>query len=564
MRSLRLPAALAALVIVASACSGEGGESGGSEGYPRDETLYTTGTAWGPPVNWNPIMRGQYAVGTFGLAYEPLFHYDPEANEYVPWLAEGDEWPDEDTHVITLRDGMTWTDGEPIVAQDVVTTIELGQMDISYSNIWNFVEGVEATGDLEVTVNFSDSRPQEWMNWAYSTPIVPDHIWADKDQAGLSDDPNADPVGSGPYLYETHADDRMVWKRNDDWWGAEALGLEMQPTYIVDIVNASNEVTMNMISNNEVDLSNNFLPGIDQMIDGQAITSYYDGPPYMQSANTAWLVLNHEQEPMGDAEFRKALAHSIDMETIIDGPYSNLVEGANPTGLLPQWDDYIDHELVAEEGYSYNPDEAVSLLEDAGYTDQNGDGFVDTPDGDPISLTLQVPSGWTDWMEAARVIAENAQEVGINVEADFPDFDLLVNNRNEGDFDMLVNNERQLSNTPWTYYDYLFQLPIRDQQTTVNFGRYENEEAWSLVEELAAVPADDVAGAAEITSQIQEIQMEELPAIPLWYNGLWSQQTNSTWTNWPSEQGTAGYATMWDGWFELGAIRTLAEIELAE
>ncbi|WP_026116730.1 ABC transporter substrate-binding protein [Nocardiopsis valliformis] len=564
MRSLRLPAALAALVMVASACSGEGGEGGGSEGYPRAETLYTTGTAWGPPVNWNPVMRGQYAVGTFGLAYEPLFHYDPEANEYVPWLAEGDEWPDEDTHVITLRDGMSWTDGEPIVAQDVVTTIELGQMDISYSNIWNFIESVEATGDLEVTVNFSDSRPQEWMNWAYSTPIVPDHIWADKDQAGLSDDPNSDPVGSGPYLYETHADDRMVWKRNDDWWGTEALGLEMQPTYIVDIVNASNEVTMNMISNNEVDLSNNFLPGIDQMIDGQAITSFYDEPPYMQSANTAWLVLNHEQEPMGDAEFRKALAHSIDMETIIDGPYSNLVEGANPTGLLPQWDDYIDHELVSENGYSYNPDEAVALLEEAGYTDQDGDGFVDTPDGEPISLTLQVPSGWTDWMEAARVIAENAQEVGINVEADFPDFDLLVNNRNDGDFDMLVNNERQLSNTPWTYYDYLFQLPLRDQQTTVNFGRYENEEAWALVEELAAVPADDVAAAAEVTSQIQEIQLAELPAIPLWYNGLWSQQTNSTWTNWPSEQGTAGYATMWDGWFELGAIRTLAEIELAE
>ena len=563
MRTLRLPAALAAVAIIATACSDEGG-SADSGGYPRDETLYTTGTAWGPPVNWNPIMRGQYAIGTFGLAYEPLFQFDAEANEYVHWLAESDEWPEEDTHVITLRDGMTWTDGEAIDAQDVVTTIELGQMDVSYSNIWNFIEGVEATGDLEVTVTFSERRPQEWMNWAYSHPIVPDHIWADKSQEELTDDANSDPVGSGPYVYEAHADDRMVWKRNDDWWGTETLDMEMKPTYIVDIVNASNEVTMNMISNNEVDLSNNFLPGIDQVIDGQSVTSYYDGPPYMQSANTAWLVVNHDHPALGDVDFRQALARAIDIDQIIDGPYSNLVEAASPTGLLPQWDDYIDHGLVEEEGYAYNPDEAVALLEDAGYVDENGDGYIETPDGEPISLTLEVPSGWTDWMEAASVIAENAQEVGIDIEATYPDFDLLVDNRNSGEFDLLINNERQLSNTPWTYYDYVFQLPIREQQTTVNFGRYENEEAWGLVEQLAAVPADDVAAAAEITSQIQEIQLAELPAIPLWYNGLWSQQTNSVWTNWPSESGDPGYATMWDGWFELGAIRTLAQIELAE
>ena len=64
MRSLRLPAALAALALAVTACSGGGGGNGeGSGEYPRNETLYTTGTAWGPPVNWNPLMPGQFAVG---------------------------------------------------------------------------------------------------------------------------------------------------------------------------------------------------------------------------------------------------------------------------------------------------------------------------------------------------------------------------------------------------------------------------------------------------------------------------------------------------------------------
>ena len=567
MKSLRLPAALAALVMVASACSGEGGEGGGSEGYPRNETLYTTGTAWGPPVNWNPIMEGNYAVGTVGLVYEPLFLYDPNENDYTPWLAESDEWTDESTHVITLRDGVEWTDGEPLVAQDVVTTLELGHFDIHYSNVWNYVESVEATGDLEVTVTFSDPRPQEWLNWISARAIVPDHIWADKSETQVNDDPNSDPVGTGSYVYENHADDRMVWKRNDDWWGTEALGLEMKPTYIVDIVNDSNDVTMNMLNNHEVDLSNNFLPGIDQVINNDNnITSYFAGPPYMQAANTAWLIPNHEHPALGDPEFRRALAHAINIDQIIEGPYTNLVEAADPTGLLPQWEEYIDHELVADEGYSFDASEAVAILEEAGYLDDDGDGFVETPDGEEISLSLEVPSGWSDWMESANVIADNAQEVGINVEPAFPEHQLLIENFRNAEFDLMINNDRGLSNTPWTYYDFIFQLPINEQQTTANYARYENEEAWSLTQELAAVPADDIDGATEITSELQGIFLEDLPIIPLWYNGMWSQASNNVWTNWPSEDADSpdNFATMWNNMWQMGAIYTLAEIELAE
>src|SRR5699024_1930177 len=93
-------------------------------------------------------------------------------------------------------------------------------------------------------------------------------------------------------------------------------------------------------------------------------------------------------------------------------------------------DHYSHHELVAEEGFSSDPDEAVAILEEADYLDEDGDGYVETPDGDEISLTLEVPSGWTDWMESSRVIAENAQEVGINIEAQFPDEQLLTEQRN--------------------------------------------------------------------------------------------------------------------------------------
>lgn len=51
--------------------------------YPREKTLYTSGTQWGPPSNWNPLQTGTNAMGTIGLCYETLFLYDPLKDEYV-------------------------------------------------------------------------------------------------------------------------------------------------------------------------------------------------------------------------------------------------------------------------------------------------------------------------------------------------------------------------------------------------------------------------------------------------------------------------------------------------
>lgn len=555
---------LSAAVLVTAACSTD---SGGAGSYPRDETLYTTGTQWGPPSNWNPIMNWTYATGTVGYAYEPLFLHEPRSGESTPWLASSGEWTGEDTYEVELREGITWSDGESLTAEDVVFTVELGQIDsVPYSNLWEWLDNVEATNDTTVEFSFSEPRRQEWENWLYMNPIVPEHIWSEYSDEEITSTPNEDPVGTGPYTYEEHTDERMVWTKNEDWWATEHLDLDVAPEHIVDVVTTSNENALTMLSQNKIDMSNNFLPGIDQTLDNnESVSSFYAEPPYMLPANTAWLNMNMERAPLDDTAFRRALAHTVDTEQIVEGPYSNLVEGADPTGLLPAWEEYIDKELVEEKGFSHDPDKAESILEDAGYTDTDGDSFVEGPDGEAIELTLAVPSGWTDWMEASRIISKGAQNAGIDLTTETPDQAALQDSRETGDFDMIINNERQISNTPWTYYDYLFRLPVQERQTTVNFGRYENEEAWELTEELARVPVGDDERMREITSQLQEIQLTELPAIPLWYNGLWSQVSESTWTNWPSADDNTPdhFPTTFRGYHQMGAILTLTEIEPA-
>ena len=535
--------------------------------YERSETLYTSGTMWGPPANWNPFMSWARATGTFGLLYESLFRYDPMTNEYIPWLAESGDWTSETVYELTVRDGITWSDGEPLTAEDVKFTFDLGQQydALFFAPLWEFLEGVEVA-DSTVTFTFSESLYQEWANYLYSMPIVPQHIWSELSEEDITAGPNENPVGSGAYTYDTHSEDRMVWLRNPNWWGTEAVGMEMKPKRIVDIVNSDNNTALGLVLQGQLDLSNNFLPGIAALTSGgsYSVKTYYSEPPYMLAANTAWLVTNNTKAPMDDPEFRKALAWSINVDQIVERVYDNIVAKASPTGMLPYWEDYVDQGVVDELGFSYDPDRARQILADAGYTDTNGDGMVETPEGEQIALTVAVPNGWTDWMESVRVIAQSAQEVGINLETDFPDFDSLVDGRNSGDFDMVINNEKQVSNTPWTYYDYMFRMPIQENQTAGNFGRYENQEAWDLVTELNKQPVDDQEGMQQVLSQLQRIHLEDMPIIPLWYNGMWAQYNEAVWTNWPSaDTDNNALPTTWQGYWEMTAIDMLANLEPA-
>jgi peptide/nickel transport system substrate-binding protein len=536
--------------------------------YPRNQTLYISGTQWGPPNSWNPITDWQYATGTEGLVYENLFLFDPIRNQYKPWLAERGDWTGRNVYELKLRPNLTWSDGKPLTSEDVVFTFELGKFaSVPYHNLWSWLDKAEAVDPQTVRFSFSQPLYQEWGDHLYNRAIVPKHLWQGRSEKEVATGANQKPVGSGPYLYLTHSQDRMVWVKNDKWWGKTALGLDPKPKYIVDIVNSNNNAALGLVLQGGIDLSNNFLPGISTLVKGgYQVQTYFPDPPYMLSANTAWLVMNTKKKPMSDPAFRKALAYSIDVNKIVNGVYGQIVRPANPTGLLPNWDQFIDKSVVNQLGFRYDPAQAKKLLADAGYKNTGGDSSLEGPGGAKIELDLMVPNGWTDWMESIRVVAESARAVGIKVNTRFPEYQALVDARNKGDFDLLINNEKQVSNSPWEYYDYMFRLPVQDTQSTANFGRYENKKAWNLVQQLDKTPLDDAAGMKKVTAQLQRIQLTDMPVIPLWYNGAWAQANTSVWTGWPSaKQGDNHYAPVtWRNWMELGGILTLAELKPAQ
>jgi peptide/nickel transport system substrate-binding protein len=528
--------------------------------YPRAETLYTTGKQWGAPSTWNPLDPNA-AMGVVGLQYETLFLYDPFKDSFTPWLAESASWDAAKTvYTIKTRAGVKWADGKDFTAEDVAFTILLAKNEALGSNLWTYVTEAKASDASTVVVTFKNPAYQEWATWTYNSPIVPKHIWEAKNNKDILTEKNQDGVGTGPYKYKTHADDRMVWVKNDGWWGKSA-GMDVKPKYIVDLVNGANSIALGQLLQGGIDLSNNFLPGIASVVSGgYGITTYYDKAPFMLSANTAWLVMNTKKGPLADKAFRKAIAGAINVDQIVSNVYGNIVAKANPVGLLPTWDKYVDKATVTAKGFSYDVAKAKAALAAAGYP-IGGDGFVTNKDGTAIKLTIMVPTGWSDWEGARDVIITSLKAAGINAEAKIVDYNGLVAARNAMTFDLCLNNEVQIGNTPWNYYDYIFHMPLMPEASrNRNFGGYENPAAWTLVQQLDKTPVDDVAGMQAITKQLQVIQLDDMPVIPMWYNGMWSQVSNNVWTGWPSDKGEHILPATWNGYWQMGAVLMLTKI----
>jgi peptide/nickel transport system substrate-binding protein len=561
-----LSAVMVVVFMTAGGASGAGSGAKSGHALPRSQTFYMSGNQWSPNNDLNPAKSWDYITGLVGFAYETPFRYNPLTDHFTPWLASNGRWTSKTTYVMTVRKGVKWSDKKPMTVKDFLFSFNILKIRTHAQNpLWTDtgLKSIKAKGNTLVFKFGAKPGYQQFDFYRYNVAIVPRHIFSRYSQTDLASGNLKKPiVGTGPYLYKSGIgvqSQTVVWTKNPNWWAIKALGLRVAPKYIVDIKNGTNAAALaNFVAGN-IDLFNNFAP--KSAIKGNAKT-YFSKAPYHLGANTTWLFPNTTRKPLNDAQFRRALAYSINMKQIISKAYQGLVQKASPTGLLPIWSKWIDKKLVAKYGFSYNQAKAKSILAAAGYKDTNGDGYVENKDGSKIDLQIVCPNGWSDWMTSIQIIANSARAVGIKVTPAFPEYNTMVDDRGHARFDLLLGNDRQYSNTPWTYYQYIYRLPILSNQTSMNYERINAPKAWNLTRGLDKIPSSNVKAYKAQTKALEKVFMQQLPAIPLWYNGMWAMFNTKHWKNWPAA-GTSRQFTpsSWRNYWQMTSIDMLTHLK---
>jgi peptide/nickel transport system substrate-binding protein len=470
---------------------------------------------------------------------------------------------------MNIRQGVKWSDGKPMTPADVAYSFNMLKLKTHPQHaLWadTGLKSVKVSGNNVVFSFAGKPGYQEFDFYRFNVAVVPQHVFSKFSNTDLTTGnlTSQSIVGTGPYLYQSGFSAQsptMVWKRNDNWWAIKALGLKVGPTYVVDIKNGTNAAALANFQAGNIDLFNNFAP--KNAIKG-SVKTYFSGTPYHLGANTVWLFPNTTEKPLNDPQFRKALAYSINLQQILDKSYQGMAAKASPTGLLPIWNKWVNKGVVAKYGFSYNPAKAKAILAAAGYKDTNGDGYVENKDGSKIDLKLAVPNGWSDWMTATQVISDSAKAVGIKITPEFPEYATLVDDRGHANYDLVLGNDRQYSNTPWTYYQYIYQLPLSGDQTSTNYERYTDQSAWNLTQKLDKTLSSNTSAYRSVMTQLETTFLQNMPAIPLWYNGMWAMYNTKYWTNWPSSSSNQYTPSSWRNYFQMTSIDMLTHLKPAK
>jgi len=538
--------------------------------YPRNKTLITSGTQWGPISGMNPY-GGSYATGMVGLVNETLLRFNPLTDKYINWLAKSAKFSGKPgsvskTFIIKVRPGIKWSNGKKFSAADVAFNIKLGRYTTAFWNVlYTNLKSVKAKGDT-VTIKFkSTPNYAQWQNLMWNLPMMNPAQYKGITQTTFTSFSPKVPIGTGPYtLGSIDPTIRVVWKKKPVWWAAkQKVSPSPVPSFIIDLCNTNNTNALGGLLTAIEDLNNNYIVGINQYVSNGKMQTYFPGKPYDLAANTAWLTPNTKHTPLNDKAFRKALATSIDVGNIINNDYHNLVTKADATGLLKIWKKWINSSQVSSLGFSFNTTKAKAMLKTAGYKTGAG-GYVENKDGSPLELSIAVPSGWSDWETAETMIVNSAKAAGIHIVIKVGDFNAYAAARNNGTFDLVIDNTYQMSDNPYTFFNGLFHKPILTAQTFANFSRYDNEGAWVLTKKLDKTPLGATAKRKAIMKSLQKVTLTDLPNIPLWYNGVWAQTQNKYWKNWPSSTSTRKYIpAMWRGYLQMTGIDMFTHVKKA-
>ncbi|WP_232549915.1 ABC transporter substrate-binding protein [Propioniciclava soli] len=520
MKKVIAGAMAASLCLALGACSTEGGPGSSPEGdAPRVlNQVGWGGTTWNQNFNLFSPTGVSVTPGT-AYIYEPLIRVNRiAAGEMMPYLAESWEFNDAGTELtFTLRDDVTWSDGEPFTSADVKFTWDLvlsGETPASYP-----FTSVETPDEHTVVVTYEEQSFQDLVGFS-TRRIVPAHVWENQDVRTWT---NPEPVGTGPATVSQFSPQQITFDIRDDWWGGESKGLDQLNMHAI-----TGDATKSQIISGQVDYGTfGWANAQQEFVDLAPETNFYGFYPV---GTADGLIFNVEQAPYNDVHVRRALRAAVDLETaaeIVAVGYGVPSEAALDPVV------YAD-QLAPNSEHRYDPEYAQSELQAGGWT--VSDGQLVGPDGQSHSLRYDVYQPYDEWVRTGTILADQWQrnlglEVAVNQMADAPFSEASTT----GNFGMLSSSPTGGS-TPYQVFNSLGEetyVPLGEQAIN-NYGRWQNEEYNAIVTELAGIaPGSDDARARELSIRAQEILIDEAPFIATATAGWKAVINGQHWTNFP-------------------------------
>jgi peptide/nickel transport system substrate-binding protein len=455
------------------------------------------------------------------LEYDTLLQLNTEGVPQ-PWLATSAELSEDGlTYTFDLRDDATWHDGEAFTADDVKFTYEYYQTHEHgrWTRNARPIASIETDGDYRVIFTMSAPSPGYELQIA-ETPIIPQHVWEGVEDPDTHEFPTN--IGTGPYkLVETVLDQFYVLEANENYFAGRP-----QIDRLVFVQFADDAGSLAALRTNAVDMIVSVI-GPEQI----SVLEAVDGISVAQGPEFATDMINYDVEraPFNNKTVRQAMNLAIDRQDLVDTIYLGAATSGSAGWIHPDSPMFNpDVETV------YDVEAAISLLEEAGITDSDGDGIREL-DGVPMSFEFLAVGTDALRLRTAELVSQMLMDIGIEAtveavetstweEAVWPGFD--------------VNEGRNYDMSMWGWSAPVQANPLRIWQLLhsspdfgfLNLTGFSNEPADELSEILTTTIDPDVQ--RETMFELQEITADELPFILLLY-------PDGTYAYWSS---------VYDGW----------------
>jgi peptide/nickel transport system substrate-binding protein len=504
--------AVAALAVLTLALTGCAGSPTGTDGpsLAKDDLLVTTPPAvgeldlatwnlpFGEPASLDPIKAFNYPENTVvANLCEGLMQLQPDYS-ITPNLAEKVDSPDASTYVYTVRQGVTFWDGQPMTTEDVLFSLGR-QLDPNEGSYWaggivDNIASIDQTGDWEVTVKLK--APDATFNSYMVTPVGTVVQKAHREAAGES---YGTPAGlvmcTGPFSVGAWNEGQSIsLQRNADYWNEDkaAKTAQVDINFIVD-----SAAIANALSTGAIDGSYDVPLGALSTLQNST-----EGTLNLGRSLQLVAIIGTGNGAFADPAVRKALMMATDREAISDTVFEGTAQASRS--------------LIPNNGWAYGTDEFESGREDLAPTGVDIDGAKEALKDATVDLTQPIkivyPSERTYYADIISEISNGAAAIGLTVEpegipsAQFGAFFSDPKAR-EGHDAFVTNNYMDVPDP------LAFLRTIMGTGGSQNYNEYSNPAVDDLLAEAAATTDED--DRAALVNEIQDIAMADLPWIPI-------------------------------------------------